>query len=458
MRRLDRVDLLFVAAAAAAGALILGLGAGLTFFADEWAFIETRALADPTTWFVPHNEHWATLSILVYRALVETIGIGSYMPYLAMLLVLHLSVATLVYQLIRRSSGPWLALAASAIVLVLGGGFENLLWAFQIGFVGSVLAGLAAILVFDASPLTPRRAALGVVLILASLASSGGTGIICCVAVGLELLLDERRRAMAVLLAFPAAVYGAWYVTIGRIGIEAHEGVFQLGGLSDVPPFVFTGLSTLAGTIVGVGIDLGRIVLIVAILAAVVAAARRRTFAIAPRAIACLVAILVFYALISLARSSVGVDTATLTRYTYVSTILLLVGLSAQVGQPDLTSPTARRAWMFGGALVLTLSLTWNIRLLVGGRELFADRAERTRALVTVALELPLPATTDPDRSLVLVPSPSALARIVRAYGSPLGDQLVPWAVAPIRPEVLADAERVLREGAEIPLPEPEVR
>ncbi len=75
---------------------------------------------------------------------------------------------------------------------------------------------------------------------------------------------------------------------------------------------------------------------------------------------------------------------------------------------------------------------------------------------MTVALDVPLPTTTDPDRSLVLVPSPNALARIVRAHGSPLGDYLVPWAVGANSPDVLADAKRVLREGAEIPLPEPE--
>jgi len=168
-----------------------------------------------------------------------------------------------------------------------------------------------------------------------------------------------------------------------------------------------------------------------------------------------LAAILAFYGLISLARSSVGADAATLTRYTYVSTVLALIGLSAQIGYPRVDTAMMRRVWMVGGAAVLTLTLIWNVRLLIGGRELFAERAERTRALVTVALDLPLPGETDPDRSLVLVPSPNSLARIVGAYGSPLADYLVPWAVAPIRPEVLTDAERVLREGAEIPLPEP---
>ena len=105
------------------------LGLGMTFFADEWAFIESRALADPGTWWAPHNEHWTTLAILVYRALVETVGIGSYVPYLVVVALLHVAVSALCYLLLERSSGPLFALAGSAIVLVFGSGFENLIGA-----------------------------------------------------------------------------------------------------------------------------------------------------------------------------------------------------------------------------------------------------------------------------------------------------------------------------------------
>ena len=161
MRRPDP-DRLFLLAAAVAAVVLLWLGAGLTFFADEWAFIEVRSLGDPSTWFTPHNEHWSTLPILLYRSLVESVGLGSYMPYLAVLIGLHLVVATLAFALVRRSCGSWLALAAGVVVLFLGNGFENLYWAFQIGFVGSLALGLAAILVLDAPDPTRRRAIVGI--------------------------------------------------------------------------------------------------------------------------------------------------------------------------------------------------------------------------------------------------------------------------------------------------------
>lgn len=451
MSRPDRVDVLFLLAAVGAAALILALGAGLTFFSDEWAMIETRSLTDPGTWFVPHNEHWYTVAVLAYRALVETVGLVSYIPYLAALVACHVVVAALVYRLVRGTSGPWPALAIGIVVLVFGSGFENLYWAFQIGFVGSLALGLGAVLAFDHVPLSGRRVGIGIALLTLAVATSG-IGLIACVVVGVELLLDPRRRRAVPWLAVPALAYGAWYLSIGRAAIEAHEGLFRLGGIADLPPILATGFGAAVGAIVGVGSGPGRVVVVLVLVLAVGYVLWRRRIWISPRAVAAVSAVAVLYGLIAMARSYVGPEAADYTRYTYVSAILLAVGATAQIGRPTLHTTNARRAWLLVGGLVFALSLTWNVRLLIAGRTIFVDRAERTRALVTVALERPLPTTTDPDRSLVLVPSPSSLARIVDLYGSPVADWLA--RVPPIRDVVLADARRVLAEGAEIPLPD----
>lgn len=432
--------------------VLLALGAGLTFFSDEWAYIETRSLGDPGTWFEPHNEHWVTLTVIVYRALVETIGLGSYMPYLAVLLAVHVTVAALVYLLVRRTSGAWPALCAGAVFLFFGSGFENLYWAFQLGFVGALAAGLGAILVFDAQSLTARRAAVGAGFLVVSLATAGGIGLVCCLAVGIELLLDPPRRRMVAWLAIPVGAYAAWYILIGRVGVESHEGLFSLGGLDDIPPVVARGLATTAGALVGVGSAYGGLVVVGTVIGGIAWVAWRRRLRLAPRAVACVVAASSLYALIALARSFAGPDVALYTRYTYISAALVIVGIAAQVGRPTLDA-RGRRAAMLAGIAVLTLSLIWNIRLLVDGRSLFEERAAITRAFVTAGLERPLPATTDPSRTLVVVPAPDMLERIVARYGSPLGDWLVPWAVPPIDPGWLARARQVVAEGAEIPLP-----
>ena len=99
----------------------------------------------------------------------------------------------------------------------------------------------------------------------------------------------------------------------------------------------------------------------------------------------------------------------------------------------------------------MAIALTVNIGLLVLGREIFLDRADMTRALVTVAIDPDRPDGVDLDRSLVLVPSPNRLDQIVAAYGDPRSDVLAPWAVRPIPPDILAEARRRLIEGAPIP-------
>lgn len=453
MRSLGRPDYLFVGVALVSAAVLVWLGLGLTFFSDEWAFIESTFSSDLATWLAPHNEHWTTLARLLYRAILETAGLRSYLPYLAVLVALHVLVATLVNVLVRRSSGPWPALGVGTVILLFGSGFENLYWAFQITFVGSMATGLLAMLVFDSRPLTNRRIVTGSGLLLASLATSA-IGPVLLLAVAVELLLDRTRRHALRGLVLPVAVYAAWFVAVGRIWVVAREGVFRLGGPEDVPPVVAGGLAAAAGALTGVGTGLGAVVIVIAALVAAGDWIRRRRVRLAPRAAGCLAAATALYGLIAISRAFVGPEVIDYTRYTYISGTLLAVGLAAQIGRPSLDSTASRRAWLFGGSLVFVLALTWNVRLLIAGRALFEERAERTRALVTVALERPLPGTTDPTRSLVLVPSPNVLEQIVARYGSPLTDSIVPWAVPPIRDSVLESARRTLAEGAEIPLPE----
>ena len=446
MRRADP-DRLFLLAAAVGGPLLLFLGAGMTFFADDWAYIESRSLGDPATWFSPHNEHWSTLPILVYRTLVETVGLGSYLPYLAVLIGLHLLVATLVYALVRRSSGRLPALASGVVVLLFGSGFENLYWAFQIGFVGSVALGLAAMLVSDGQP-GARRAILVALLLLASLASSG-IGIAMSVAVGIEWLLEPRWRHWVPTMAIPAGTYAAWYVTIGRVGITAQRDPFTLGALPDVPAFVVRGFGNAVGSVTGLPWEIGFVVGLIAVAYGV---RRMSRGDLAPRAVGILGAVAVQYALTGLVRAQLFEGIVSYTRYTYVSGIICLVGIWALIGPVRL--PAARLPRLAGLAALagwLTAALVFNVMLLLGGRALFLDAADTTRALIRVALDPNPPPGAQLDQPLVFVPSPVSLKQIVSRYGDPSTDALVPWAVRPIPPDILAEARRILIEGARVP-------
>jgi hypothetical protein len=426
--------------------ILVWLGRGMTFFSDEWAFIESRSLGDPSTWLPPHNEHWSTLPILLYRAMVETIGLGSYVPYLAAVVALHGLVVVLVFAAVRRTSGPIAALAVAILLLCFGSGFENLYWGFQTGFVGATAAGVGALLALDRHDAVGRVTAG--VLLLVGLATAG-VALAFLVAVGVESLLRGRVRAMLLPLAVPVAVYALWFLAYGRYGVTTRAPL-SVEALLDVPRSVVTGLGNASGAVFGVGPTLGLVVATAITAWALVRLWRDRS--LPPRFVGCIAGIGTLYGLIGLTRAHQFAGIIDYTRYTYVSAILLLVGLSALVGRVALPPPGRARliAVAVGGGL-LAISLAFNARLLLDGRRLFLDRAAMTRALVTVGLERPLPPPTDPDRTLVLVPSPRSLERIVAAYGSPLGDTILPGAVEPIPPDVLAEAKRRLIEGAEVP-------
>jgi len=445
-RRIDRSTVGLVVILALGLPFLLWMGRGLTFFSDEWAFIESRSLGDPSTWLPPHNEHWSTLPILLYRGLVETIGITSYVPYLAVVVALHGLVVLLAWAVIRRRSGPIAALAAATVLALFGSGFENLYWGFQVGFVGAVAAGLGAILVADREDRAGRWAAA--VLLLVALATAG-IALAFVVVLAVESMLRRRSRSTAMTVGIPLAVYLAWFLAYGRHGVTTRAPL-STEALLDVPGSIVTGFGNAAGAITGVGPTLGLAVAAAIGAWAVVVIGRERP--LPARFLGCVGGIAALYGLIGLTRAHQFEGIIDYTRYTYVSSILLLVGLSDLAGRIDLPGQGQRRlAFLATGGGLLAVALAFNLRLLFDGRDLFLDRAAMTRALVTVALERPLPEPTDPQRTLVLVPSPASLERIVAAYGSPVGDSIVPGAVEPIPPEVMAEAMRRLIEGAEIP-------
>ena len=86
----------------------------------------------------PFNEHWLGVTTVIYRLMLGAFGLSTYMPYLALLALLHVVVVLEVYVLARRAAGPWAGAVIALVVAFFGSGFENLFWAMQIGFVGAV--------------------------------------------------------------------------------------------------------------------------------------------------------------------------------------------------------------------------------------------------------------------------------------------------------------------------------
>src|SRR5580700_7748854 len=97
-------------------ALVFWLNAGRLewFYLDEWDFLAQRKATNLGDLFRPHNEHWTTIPILVYRALYSLFGLRAYLPYRLVVVVMYLTGAALLYVVILRAGvHPWIATAAA---------------------------------------------------------------------------------------------------------------------------------------------------------------------------------------------------------------------------------------------------------------------------------------------------------------------------------------------------------
>ena len=131
----------------------------LWFGGDDWFILLDRRVSPgpgQLGLFEPHFEHWTTVPILVFRAFEELFGVREYWPYVLLLVIVHLAIVVLLWQvMVRAAIDPWLALGFTAVVAMPGVGFENLTNVWQVTLVSSVALGLGALL------LLPERGPLG---------------------------------------------------------------------------------------------------------------------------------------------------------------------------------------------------------------------------------------------------------------------------------------------------------
>ena len=187
---------------------------------------------------------------LVYAALLNTVGLRAYWPYMAVLLALHAANAVLLFELIRRRAGDAIGIAAAALLLVLGAGWENLLWAFQMSFVGSVAFGLGALLVLQ-RVIGTRGSLIAIGLIAASILCSG-IGLFFAAAVGVQLAAEPERRRDLRWLGALAVVVAAWYLDFGRSGAPTNPPPSAMN-LVMAPLYVLWGAGAAAAGLIGEG-------------------------------------------------------------------------------------------------------------------------------------------------------------------------------------------------------------
>ena len=316
---MPRALAMVVAAALIVCAVILWLTRTYTFYFDEWTFISTAPDWTLATYFRPHNEHPAILFRLAYSALLDTVGLRSYLPYMTALVVAHAANVVLLFELVRRRSGDLVALAAALLLLVLGAGWEDLLWAFQMAWLASVALGLGALLAMQ----NPRRMALATGLLAASLAFSG-IGLAFAVAGTVQLLLTTARRRDVLWLVPVGIGLAAWYVAFGRFGNHPNPQP-TAGNLLLDPLYTLWGMSQSVAGLIGEGGWVGA-----AVLAAAVAALAWHWWRHGADSfeIGAATGLVAFYLVTGLTRAQLGVQQSGASRYTYIGAVLWLILLA----------------------------------------------------------------------------------------------------------------------------------
>src|SRR4029079_6783938 len=134
-------------------------------------------------------------------------GLHHYWTYQALLVATHVAVVVLLRVVLRRAGvRPWTATLVALSLLLFGAGSQNLVWAFQIGFVGSMAFGLGQVLLLDHEGPVDRRDVFGLGLGLLAIMSSG-IGVSMVVVAGVAALLRRGWRVALLHTAPLAAAY-----------------------------------------------------------------------------------------------------------------------------------------------------------------------------------------------------------------------------------------------------------
>ena len=325
------------------------------FNRDEWYFLSGRDMSTLDAWFAPHNEHWTTLPVVAFKAMYALVGLHSYRPYQAMVLITHATVCVLLWVIMRRVGvRPWIATCAAAILVLFGPGDQNITWAFQITFTGSIAFGLAHLIMVDHDGRIDRRDWIGLGLGAAGLMTSGIAPVMV-VGVGIAALLRRGWRLALFHTAPLAALFLTWYLIedpssenfFGRAPVSSIIDWIRVGETSiyqNVGQFALVGLLLAAMLIVGLAVAWLPLDL--------------KTFRVrAAMPLALLLCVPLVYALTSTNRWAFGSQLALSSRALYCGTALTVPALGVAA------DALARRWRLLTPAVValLLFGIPWNI-------------------------------------------------------------------------------------------------
>src|SRR4051794_12549982 len=199
----------------ASGALLVVLCWDLTFFQDTWAFLLDRQGSSASDFLAPHNEHLVVIPVLINKLCLALFGMTTARPEMLLMTATVLASGALLFVYVRRRIGPWPALMAATLFLLLGSAWPILLWPFELEFSGALMAGLAMMLVLERDD--ARGDAWACLLLVISI-GFGSLGISFAAAALVDIFLKRQSRGWgrAYVAIMPLLLYVAWYAGWGH--------------------------------------------------------------------------------------------------------------------------------------------------------------------------------------------------------------------------------------------------
>ena len=217
--------------------LLLYMGRSLTFYYDDWNFVTQDYGGGIHSLLAPHVGNISVFPIAVYKVLFHLVGLNHYAVFRLVVIALHLVSAGLIFVLASRRIPRVPALLAMALVLFLGAAWEDLLWAFQIGYMLSIAGGLAAWVLLERKD---RLGDLGAMVCLVIAAGSSSLGIPVMVGVAVELAWRRQWRR-GWIVAIPVVLYLLWYAGYGESQVTRESLIHAPGFVEDLAAAAFGG-------------------------------------------------------------------------------------------------------------------------------------------------------------------------------------------------------------------------
>jgi hypothetical protein len=307
--------------------LLIHYNRHLWFKGDDWSFLVGRQI--DAGWahalFAPHNEHWSTIPVLIFRALFSTVGLNHYLPYALPMIGAHLGVCILLWIALRRCGmNQWVAVSVVSVAAFLGAGSENLLWDFQIGFIGSVFFGLLAVVLADRTGPFSRSDLWSWAAAVAALLCSG-IGVAAAVMLFVFSLLRRGWRTALALVSLPAATYAAWYLSIGHTGVHSS----LADNLFHIPAYFWSGLTNAWERVAAIP-GSGAVILIGLTIPLLASGVRDKAGQLAIGGLAAAAAL---YLIAGSGRAQYGAEQADSSRYLYIAVVFSLPALAWAVGR-----------------------------------------------------------------------------------------------------------------------------